>query len=68
MVPQFGIPGGPLAMVSTALLTYPLQVRLARKHGAWDILHDSVMLSAAALIALSVISLFHTELSAAFVR
>lgn len=68
MVPQFGIPGGPLAMVSTALLTYPLQVRLARKHGAWDILHDSVMLSAAALIALSVISLFHAELSAAFVR
>ena len=68
LVPQFGIPGGPLAMVSTALLTYPLQVRLARKHGAWDILHDSVMLSAAALIALSVIGLFHADLSAAFVR
>ena len=68
LVPQFGIPGGPLAMVSTALLTYPLQVRLARKHGAWDILHDSVMLSAAALIALSVIGLFHADLTAAFVR
>lgn len=68
LVPQFGIPGGPLAMVSTALLTYPLQVRLARKHGAWDILHDSVMLSVAALIALSVIGLFHADLAAAFVR
>lgn len=66
MVPQFGIPGGPLAMVSTALLTYPLQVRLARRHGAWDFLHDAVMLSLAALIALAVISLFHAELAAAF--
>ena len=66
MVPQFGIPGGPLAMVSTALLTYPLQVRLARRHGAWDVLHDAVMLSLAALIALAVISLFHAELAAAF--
>lgn len=68
LVPQFGIPGGPLAMVSTALLTYPLQVRLARKHGAWDILHDAVMLSAAGLIALTVLSLFHAELNAAFLR
>ena len=52
MVPALGLPGGPLAMASTALLSYPLQLRLARKHGAWDPLHDGVMaLIAAALVA-----------------
>jgi len=56
LVPQLGIPGAPLAMASTALLSYPLQLRLARKHGAWDPLHDAVMgLAALALMGLVVL-------------
>lgn len=52
-VPMLGIPGGPLAMALTAVLTYPLQVRLARRHGAWDGLHDALMgLVTAALVVL----------------
>lgn len=68
LVPQFGIPGAPLAMITTTLLSYPLQVRLARKHGAWDALHDAVMVSIAALIALAVLALFHDDVAMAFVR
>lgn len=56
LVPQFGLPGGPLAMAATALLSYPLQLRLARKHGAWDPLHDGVM----ALIALTLVAVVAT--------
>ncbi|MCB1396220.1 MAG: oligosaccharide flippase family protein [Rhodobacter sp.] len=56
LVPQLGIPGAPVAMASTALLSYPLQLRLARKHGAWDPLHDAVMgLAALALMGLVVL-------------
>ncbi len=53
LVPRMGIPGAPLSMAATALLSYPLQLRLARKHGAWDALHDAVMAGIAlALLAL----------------
>lgn len=53
LVPMLGIPGAPLAMASTALLSYPLQLMLARRHGAWDPLHDAVM----ALVALGLMAL-----------
>ena len=60
LVPMMGIPGGPLAMALTAILTYPLQVHLARKHGAWDKLHDGAMAVVAALLVACVLS-FHAE-------
>ena len=60
LVPKFGVPGAPVAMASTALLSYPLQLRLARKHGAWDGLHDGVM-ALAALSLLGLVLLIHGE-------
>ncbi|PVH28336.1 oligosaccharide flippase family protein [Pararhodobacter oceanensis] len=60
LVPMLGVPGAPLAMAATALLSYPLQLRLARKYGAWDGLHDGVM-ALAALALMSVVWLLHGE-------
>ncbi|WP_417586790.1 oligosaccharide flippase family protein [Pararhodobacter oceanensis] len=60
LVPMLGVPGAPLAMAATALLSYPLQLRLARKYGAWDGLHDGVM-ALAALVLMSVVWLLHGE-------
>ncbi|PTW99785.1 polysaccharide biosynthesis protein [Pararhodobacter aggregans] len=60
LVPMLGIPGAPIAMASTALLSYPLQVRLARKYGAWDALHDAVM-AAVALVLLTVVLTVHGD-------
>jgi len=68
LVPKFGLPGAPLALVSTTLLSYPLQLQLARKHGAWDALHDAVMYGLAAVIAALVLGIFHYELAAVFLR
>jgi O-antigen/teichoic acid export membrane protein len=48
LVPGQGISGAAVALVASALMTYPLQVKLAQRHGAWDGLHD---LGAFALIA-----------------
>lgn len=56
LVPMLGIPGAPLSMSLTALLSYPLQLRLARKHGAWDPMHDAVM--AAVACSLLLLALF----------
>jgi hypothetical protein len=61
---MLGIPGGPLAMALTAVLTYPLQVHLARKHGAWDKLHDGVMALVAALLIAAVLMIHHAALGA----
>ncbi|WP_417597746.1 oligosaccharide flippase family protein [Pararhodobacter oceanensis] len=60
LVPMLGVPGAPLAMAATALLSYPLQLRLARKYGAWDGLHDGVM-ALAALALMSLVWLLHGE-------
>lgn len=66
LVPLLGVAGAPMAMASTALLSYPLQLRLARRHGAWDPLHDSVMaLIAAALVAV-VLALHGAQLAHVF--
>lgn len=52
--PALGVAGVAGAMGLTALLCYPLVVRLARRHGAWDGLHDLTMgLAAAALAGLA---------------
>jgi len=59
-VPMFGLPGGPLSMILMAVLTYPLQVHLARKHGAWDKLHDGVMALVAALL-IAIVLAIHGE-------
>ncbi|WP_349768705.1 oligosaccharide flippase family protein [Rhodobacter sp. NTK016B] len=64
LVPMLGIPGAPISMAATALISYPLQVRLARKYGAWDPLHDVIMASAAALL-LTVMLMVHGERLAA---
>lgn len=61
---QMGIPGAPVATLLTTLLTYPLQVKLARKYGAWDPLHDAIMACVAMILALVVMwshgdTLFH---------
>ena len=60
LVPRLGIPGAPLSMAATALLSYPLQVRLARKFGAWDPLHDALM-AAVALALLAVVLALHGD-------
>lgn len=40
LVPIYGIAGAAAALIVTAILGYPLQLWLARRHGAWDPLHD----------------------------
>lgn len=52
LVPMWGVVGAALALAGAAVLGYPLQVRLARRHGAWDGPHDLVALAAVALVAL----------------
>lgn len=52
LVPGFAIPGAALALALTALLTYPLQIWLARRHGAWDPLHDLAGYAVVAVVAL----------------
>jgi hypothetical protein len=47
-------------MASTALLSYPLQLTLARKHGAWDPLHDAVM-AAVALALMGLVLWLHGD-------
>lgn len=66
LVPMLGIPGAPIAMASTALLSYPLQVRLARKYGAWDALHDAVMATVALVLLTVVLTVHGDQLSVIF--
>jgi Membrane protein involved in the export of O-antigen and teichoic acid len=66
LVPMLGIPGAPIAMAATTLLSYPLQVRLARKYGAWDGMHDAVMAGMAALLLLVVLAVHGERLAAIF--
>jgi len=66
LVPMLGLPGAPVAMASTALLSYPLQLRLARKHGAWDPLHDAVMAAIAAGLVVIVVLLHGDQLAQLF--
>ncbi len=61
LVPRLGIPGAALALAVAAVLSYPLQLWLARRHGAWDGLHDLVGFTLVAVTALAVLWL-HGEL------
>lgn len=66
LVPMLGVPGAPVAMAATALLSYPLQLRLARKHGAWDPLHDAIMAAIALGLLLAVLALHGERLAQIF--
>jgi O-antigen/teichoic acid export membrane protein len=50
LVPVMGKLGAATAIALTPLISYPLLVRLARRHGAWDSLHDLVTALAALLV------------------
>lgn len=65
-VPGRGIGGAALALAAAALLTYPLQLRLARRHGAWDGLHDLGGFALVGLLAL-VAAWLHGDLLAPLV-
>lgn len=66
LVPNLGIPGAPIAMAATTLLSYPLQVRLARKYGAWDGLHDAVMALVSLALLGAVLAVHGARLTAIF--
>ncbi len=66
LVPQLGIPGAPIAMATTTLLSYPLQLNLARKHGAWDALHDAVMAAIMVCLLLVVVAVHGDDLATIF--
>jgi O-antigen/teichoic acid export membrane protein len=56
LVPAFGVVGAAGALLGAAVAGYPLQVWLARRHGAWDGAHDLV--AAAAVLALAGLALW----------
>ena len=45
----FGLLGGLVSQGIAMLVVYPVLIRLARRHGAWDSLHDALAFAAAAL-------------------
>lgn len=50
----FGLIGGLLAIGVALIVSYPVLVRLALRHGAWDALHDAVFwMAGLALTALA---------------
>lgn len=55
-VPAYGPLGAALSIALAPLLTYPMMVQLARKHGAWDGLHDLVC--GVGALALAVVALW----------
>jgi O-antigen/teichoic acid export membrane protein len=66
LVPDRGVGGAALALAAAVILSYPLQVRLAHRHGAWDGLHDLVGFALVALVAAVAIWL-HGDLMAPLV-
>jgi len=50
-VPAFGPLGAALSIALAPVITYPAIVALARRHGAWDGLHDLVCVTAALALA-----------------
>lgn len=65
-VPAYGALGAALAIALAPVLSYPLIVRLAKRHGAWDARHDIV--TGAAALALAAVALWvdWTDLVTAF--
>lgn len=67
LVPGQGIVGAALALAGAALITYPAQVWLARRHGAWDAPHD--LAAFAATLALTGLAVWlHGDLLAELLR
>lgn len=56
LVPTTGKLGAAIAIAMTPLLSYPVLVRLARRHGAWDKLHDLVTILMALLLGVAAIT------------
>jgi O-antigen/teichoic acid export membrane protein len=56
LVPGYGIAGAAAALAGAALIGYPAQVWLARRHGAWDPAHD--LAAAAAIVLLGVLAVW----------
>lgn len=56
----FGLPGALAGIFLAGLATYPLVIRLARRYGAWDPLHD-IVFAAAALITISLAFWLHRD-------
>ncbi len=65
-VPSAGVAGATLAIGLTHLLSWPLVASLAHRHGAWDRMHDALMGSLSAILALGA-ALLHGSVIAAFV-
>lgn len=65
-VPGAGIVGAVLAIGLSPVLSYPLLVRLARRHGAWDPLHDAAMGAFAAFLVPCALWLHWAALSEIF--
>jgi len=68
LVPRLGLAGAPMAMAATSLLSYPLQLSLARKHGAWDALHDAVMAGVALCLLVLMLYVHQNDLMLIFAR
>lgn len=56
LVPVKGVAGAAGALMGAALLGYPVQIWLARRHGAWDGLHD--LLAAVLILALGALAIW----------
>jgi O-antigen/teichoic acid export membrane protein len=56
LVPQHGVAGAAGALAAAAILGYPLQVWLARRHGAWDGPHD--LAAALMILALGALAIW----------
>lgn len=52
LVPGQGIAGAALALAAGVILTYPLQIWLAQRHGAWDGWHDLMAFGLVGVVAL----------------
>ncbi|MCC5969963.1 MAG: oligosaccharide flippase family protein [Pararhodobacter sp.] len=64
LVPAVGVMGAAIAMGLTAVLIYPMVVRLARRHSAWDPLHDVVIGTLALVLGLGALALHGPAMAA----
>lgn len=61
-VMAYGVAGAAIAMALSMALSYPLTAGLARRHGAWDGLHDAIMWAVSCIIAVLALTLHHDAL------
>lgn len=60
LVARFGIAGAPISYALATIFSYPMQVVLARRYGAWDFKHDLSM-TALSLVIVWITWLLHAE-------